>query len=646
MGMRGSGTAAPGWLRRVRYALLTAMALTLVAGDLPAIRAADGPAPLPVARTADGREAAPERIVVGFRSGVTAAEQEAVHRTVAAGGVAPNPTPVKRVSSDAQVIDVTGAASLEAAIAAYTADPRVRYAEPDYVMRTADAPNDASFAQQYGMAKINAPAAWDVTRGAATVKIAILDCGIAEGQPDLVGKVVARVDFTGSAYGADDRCNHGTHVAGIAAARTNNGVGVAGAGYATSLLNVKVLSDGGAGYDTQIAAGIRWAADNGANVINMSLGGAGACSQTFQDAIDYAWSKNVVVVAAAGNNGGAGPMQPADCARVVSVASTDASDAKSSFSNFGSWVTVAAPGSSIYSTLNPAVNSGALYGTKSGTSMATPHVAGLAALVWATRFGTSAAAVVARITGSADAIAGTGSYWQYGRINAAAAVGGGAPVTTGLSVTSVVAGTPTLALTVTGENFTSGASLLWNGTARAATVVAGTTLIAVLAGADLLTPGTVSVAVRNPDGMVSTPPLTLRITAPPLRVTAVSPASGDTGGGATVTLRGDSFQPGVTVTFGGIAADIGAVSVTSVTVTAPAHAAGAVDIVVTNPDGQIQTLAGAYTYTMSPPAQRSGAAAPDAAPAPRPQARPAPATAPNAGSGSVSPAPAPAPTAR
>lgn len=290
MQMRSARVDSPDGWRPVRYGLLMAMAVALLTGNLATIRAADppAPAPLPVAHTVDGREAAPDRIVVGFQPGVTEAEQEAVHRAVAARSSAgvPNPSPLKRVGGDVQLVDVTGAASLEVAVQAYLADPRVRYAEPDYVVWTADAPNDASFAQQYGMAKIEAPAAWDVTRGSASVKIAILDCGIYEAHPDLMGKVVARADFTGSAYGTDDRCNHGTHVAGIAAANTNNAVGVAGVGYNTLLMNGKVLTDGGSGYDTQIAAGIRWAADNGANVINMSLGGAGPCSQTFQDAIN------------------------------------------------------------------------------------------------------------------------------------------------------------------------------------------------------------------------------------------------------------------------------------------------------------------------------------------------------------------------
>ena len=377
----------------------------------------------PIRRTqVNGRDVVADRIIVGFRPGVSDAEKAAVHRQVAAAQGGVSPIPLKRVNTNAQYIDVSGAPSLDAAIRAYRADPRVAYAEPDGVLRATTTPNDPSFIYQYGMTKIQAPAAWSLTTGSASIKIAILDCGIYEAHPDLAGKVIDRQDFTGSLNGTNDLCDHGTHVAGIASADTNNGIGVAGVGYNTALLNGKILGDDGTGDYTWVAAGIHWAADNGANVINMSLGGFGACSPTVQEAVDYAWARNVVIVAAAGNDGRNEPFEPADCTHVVGVASTDAGDAKSDFSNYGTWVPVAAPGSGIYSTLNPNINTGP-YGYLSGTSMASPHVAGLAGLLWATSWGTSAQSVVNRLEGTADAIPGTGTNWQYGRINAAAAIG-------------------------------------------------------------------------------------------------------------------------------------------------------------------------------------------------------------------------------
>jgi thermitase len=380
-----------------------------------------------------GHDVVADRIIVGFRPGVSDAEKAAVHRQVAAAQGGVSPIPLKRVNTNAQYVDVSGAPSLDAAIRAYRADPRVAYAEPDGILRTADMPNDPLFGYQYGMTKIQAPAAWSLTPGAANVKIAILDCGIYKAHPDLAGKVIDEKDFTSNPFGSgtDDRCNHGTHVAGIASADTNNGIGVAGVGDRTALMNGKVLLEqydsfgnliGGEGDYLWVADGIRWAADRGANVINMSLGGPDVCSSTMQEAIDYAWARNVVVVAAAGNYGVNAPFEPADCTHVVAVASTDATDAKSDFSNYGTWVSVAAPGSDILSSVNPNLNGGNEYAYFSGTSMATPAVAGLVGLLWSTSWGTSAQSVINRLEATADAIPGTGTNWQYGLINAAAAV--------------------------------------------------------------------------------------------------------------------------------------------------------------------------------------------------------------------------------
>lgn len=598
-----------------------------------------------VTRTADGREAVANRMIVAFKAGVSATEKNAVHRST---GTAP----VKQISASVEYVDTTGAPSLEAALASYRADPRVRYAEPDYIVHALDLPNDQYFGDQYGMTKVQAPGAWSVTHGSGDVRVAILDCGIYEAHPDLAGKVIARHDFTGSASGTDDRCDHGTHVAGIAGADTNNTTGVAGLGYDTRLLNGKVLDDSGSGYDSQIAEGIRWAADNGARVINMSLGGYGPCSQTFQDAIDYAWSKNVVIVAAAGNGGANVPMQPADCAHVIAVASTDASDTRSGFSSFGGWVALAAPGSAIYSTVNPNLpaNNGAAYAYLSGTSMATPHVAGLAALIWSTPWGTSAQAVVQRMETTADRIPGTGTSWQYGRINAMAAVAPDTapPTITALTPNTAVAGSTGVTLAISGSDFRPGAVVRWNGVSRPASSVMPTRITASIAAADLLTVGTANVAVVNLDGTTSAA-LTFTIAAAPPQPAAVAPAAGPDAGGTTVRISGAAFQPGATVTFGGVTATVRSVTGTAIVVTAPAHAMGPVNVVVTNPDGQHQTLPNGFSYT-GIPASRPGPAVPSATPSAGPLPRPAPvpvstSPAPSAPS-APSPAPAPVPFAR
>lgn len=243
-------------------------------------------------------------------------------------------------------------------------------------------PNDPSYSSnQWNMDIIEAPEAWGYTTGPG-VLIAVLDSGADLDHPDLAGKLRTDIDWdfvNGDATAEDDN-GHGTHVSGIAAAVTDNGLGVAGVGWDAHILPLKVLNESGAGWDTDIAAAIRYAADHGADVINMSIEGASACPTILQEAVDYAYARGVVLVAAAGNSPSTPDPEvfPANCAHVLGVAATTSSDVLASYSNPGNHVSVAAPGSYIYSTWI-----GGGYGSMSGTSMATPHVAGLAALVLA-----------------------------------------------------------------------------------------------------------------------------------------------------------------------------------------------------------------------------------------------------------------------
>lgn len=307
----------------------------------------------------------------------------------------------------------------------YENEAFVEFAEPDYIAFAILTPDDTDFEKQWGMLKIQAPLAWDNTQGSPTIKIAICDTGIDQNHEDHVGKIGAldNKDFTGS--GTDDKFGHGTHVAGIAAAVTDNGKGVAGVGFNSSLMNVKVLGNDGSGNYSWIANGIRWAADHGAKVINLSLGGYFP-SSTLKNAVNYAWGKGCVLVAAAGNDGIPWPLYPANYANCIAVAATDRNDAKAKFSNYGSgWVDIAAPGVDIYSTLPNHDNEiGILnYGSLSGTSMATPHVAGVAALVWATtKYGTSNSAVRSRIQNTADQAGSMWSKYRIKRVNAFKAV--------------------------------------------------------------------------------------------------------------------------------------------------------------------------------------------------------------------------------
>ncbi|MBI2935090.1 MAG: S8 family serine peptidase [Chloroflexi bacterium] len=280
--------------------------------------------------------------------------------------------------------------------------------------------NDPYFPNAWSMAAIRAPQAWETARGSASIKIAILDTGIDQDHEDLASKIVANVNFTTSDT-VDDRRGHGTHVAGIAAAAAGNATGIAGVGFDSSLMNVKVLGDNGRGRSSWTARGIVWAADNGANVINLSLGSA-RFSELTSNAISYAWKRGVIVVAAAGNNASAGLFYPAGYEHVIAVAATDTNDARASFTNYGTWIEVAAPGRGVYSTLpnHPTISGSKGYGNKSGTSMASAHVAGLAALVKAKYPGMTGAAIRDKILVSTDPASGFAG--SIGRINAFKAV--------------------------------------------------------------------------------------------------------------------------------------------------------------------------------------------------------------------------------
>lgn len=306
-----------------------------------------------------------------------------------------------------------GSSKIELTRALLSTSTAVEYVEPDYIATALDIPDDPLFPSQWGLSKIQSPGAWNVTHGSSTVDIAIADTGIDASHPDVGPRVTNRANFTNDPDG--DVYGHGTHVAGIAAAVTNNAVGIAGTAYNTRLMSVKVLDDNGYGYYSWIADGIMWAADNGAEVINLSLGGTSS-STTLANAVNYAWSRGVVVVAAAGNNGRNRQFYPAYYANAMAVAATDSNDRKASFSNYGSWVDIAAPGVSILSAYK------GNYSNLSGTSMATPFVSGLAGLLKGYHPDWSNSQIRSKIELTADKISGTGTYWAYGRINACNAV--------------------------------------------------------------------------------------------------------------------------------------------------------------------------------------------------------------------------------
>ncbi|MFM6851108.1 MAG: S8 family serine peptidase [Terrabacter sp.] len=271
-------------------------------------------------------------------------------------------------------------------------------------------PNDPDYpATAPYLDSVSAPAAWDVQRGDAAVRIAVVDSGVDVAHPDLVGRVTDTYNAVDGSTDVTDTVGHGTFVAGVAAASADNGVGIAGASAGASVMAVKVADASDQVFADKEAAGIIWAADHGANVINLSLGSTSP-DQVESDAVAYAVGKGVLVVAAAGNDATTTPNYPAAYPKVVAVAATDAAGHRAGFSQYGPWVTVAAPGTGLTST-TPTAGSAFFapdYATGNGTSFSTPLVAAEAALLWSQRRGASADEVRSAIVASAHGYAGLG----------------------------------------------------------------------------------------------------------------------------------------------------------------------------------------------------------------------------------------------
>ncbi|MGB8951311.1 MAG: S8 family peptidase [Candidatus Aminicenantales bacterium] len=333
--------------------------------------------------------------------------------------------------------------TVEETVNAFNQSPTVEYAQPNYIYQLHKTPNDPLFPEQYALynsgqqigsipgspqgtpsADIKATAAWEETLGSEEIVIAIIDSGVSLDHSDLKNKIFSHGrDFINNDYDASDDYWHGTLVAGIAAAETDNKIGIAGVAWNCKILPVKVFNNTGEGGTSDIISqGIIWAADNDADVLNLSFGSSGY-DQVLLNAIKYAYDKDIVIVASAGNENTAVSYPAAFDSYCLAVAATDYNDLRCGFSNYGTQIDVAAPGEMIYSTVPPQLDpTRSPYAYGIGTSFSAPHVAGLAALIKSIKPWLKPSEIMDIIRYSADdtnasLYKGKDYYIGYGRIN-------------------------------------------------------------------------------------------------------------------------------------------------------------------------------------------------------------------------------------
>jgi thermitase len=365
-----------------------------------------------VCAAACAAEYVPGRLLVGRRGGTDGAlalrtlraHRASVKREMPGLGI-----------SVVEVPEETSGAAMES----LRASGLFEYVERDALAHTAgDEPNDPSYRAEWHLPRIGSGQAWMLSTGAATAPVAVIDSGIFAAHPDLKGRLIQGWNFLNASPDTGDTMGHGTAVVGTIAAATNNGIGIASVNWLSPVMPLVVVdSEDNAAY-SDIAAAIEFAAARGIRVVNISLGGRSE-SQTLQKAVDYAWNRGTVIFAAAMNNSSADPYYPAACQHVVAVSATDAYDHLAAFSNFGNWIAISAPGTSILSTAD-----GGGYAWWNGTSFASPLVAGVAALCLAVNPELSAGELVALLERTADDLGPSGfdSSFGWGRLNAWRAV--------------------------------------------------------------------------------------------------------------------------------------------------------------------------------------------------------------------------------
>lgn len=358
--------------------------------------------------TAGPNAAAPRRVLIGTKAGLSEAE---VGKIAAVHGAK-----ARRMGAPGLfVLDLPANASEKAVAATLGRHPQLKFAELDQLVVPAAAPNDPYAGSEWHLNKMGLPSAWDTTQGAG-VTIAVLDTGVDATHPDLASRMVPGWNFYDNNSDTRDVNGHGTAVAGAATATLNNGVGVAGTAGQALLMPVRIADANGYAYWSTVAQGLTWATDKGARVANISYGGV-STSSAVQSAAQYMRSRGGLVVVAAGNNGIDEGVAPTSTMIVVSA--TDANDVKTSWSSYGSFISVAAPGQDIWTTTR-----GGGYQAWWGTSLASPVVAGVVGLMMSARPAMSNTQVESLLYSSSVDLGtpGRDSYYGWGRVNAAAAV--------------------------------------------------------------------------------------------------------------------------------------------------------------------------------------------------------------------------------
>ena len=341
-------------------------------------------------RAGSGGDFSPGEVLIKFKEGVSPETADKVHRGCKISEWS------KGYNDSYQIISCTPGKEREM-VEAYTRQPEVSYAEPNYYRTTCTIPNDEFYSLQWNFPLINLPDAWDISTGEGVV-VAVVDTGINPFGRDGFGlqfedRLMPGYNAIVGTPGGIDFNQHGTHVAGTIGQETNNRIGVAGIAYNAQILPVKSLSFLGGGFDSWIINGIRWATDNGADVINLSLGYS-FYSRALEEAVDYAYERGVTVVAAAGNDGTNEVTYPAAFEHCIAVGAVRYDKQRTSYSNYGDALDLVAPGGDLDVDQNGddygdgilqetfwSLGLGWGYWFSTGTSMASPHVAGVAALI-------------------------------------------------------------------------------------------------------------------------------------------------------------------------------------------------------------------------------------------------------------------------